>query len=71
MHNLDGISDVGLLLPGLTVSTSPEDSFLGETLQLAQYEWTNPDDSHFVPQGDLLDFEGQTGEHSPEALING
>ncbi len=72
MHNLDSISDVGLLLPGLTVSTSPEDSFLGETLQLAQYEWTAPDArNHFVPQGDLIDLEGQTTEHSSEELING
>lgn len=72
MHNLDGISDVGLLLPGMTVSTSPEDSFLGETLQVAQYEWTGPEErNHFVPQGDLLDFEGQTADFSPEAIING
>jgi hypothetical protein len=54
------------------VSTSPEDSFLGESLQLAQYEWTGPEArNHFVPQGELIDLEGETAEHSPESLING
>jgi branched-chain amino acid transport system substrate-binding protein len=72
VRNLDGITDVGLLLPGVSVTTGPGDSFMGETLQLAQYEYTGPEArNHFVPQGDLIDFEGQTTDLTPEELING
>jgi branched-chain amino acid transport system substrate-binding protein len=72
VRNMDGISDVGLLLPGVSVTTGPGDAFMGETLQLAQYEYTGPEArNHFVPQGDVLDFEGKTTEITPEELING
>jgi branched-chain amino acid transport system substrate-binding protein len=71
VRNLDGISDVGLLLPGVSITTGGEDTFMGESMMLAQYEWTGPQDrNHFVPQGELLDFEGATRDHSPEELIN-
>lgn len=71
VRNLDGISDVGLLLPGVSITTGGEDTFMGESMMLAQYEWTGPQErNHFVPQGELLDFEGQTRDHSPEELIN-
>ncbi|MFO7280532.1 MAG: ABC transporter substrate-binding protein [Thermoanaerobacterales bacterium] len=70
MYDLE-VSDVGLLLPGVTIRTSPDDKFMGETVQLAQYEWTGPDArNHFVPQGDLIDYEGRTAEVTPEELIN-
>src|SRR5690606_9111412 len=69
MYDLE-VSDVGLLLPGVTIRTSPDDKFMGETVQLAQYEWTGPDArNHFVPQGDLIDYEGRTAEVTPEELI--
>ncbi|HET6773668.1 MAG TPA: ABC transporter substrate-binding protein [Acidimicrobiales bacterium] len=71
VRNLE-VSDAGLLLPGVTVSTSEGDPYFGETLQLLQYEFTGPDDrNHFVPTGDLVDFEGETVEVTPEDLING
>jgi branched-chain amino acid transport system substrate-binding protein len=71
LHNLDGISDVGLLLPDVSITTSEDDPYMGETLQLAQYDFLGPDQrNHFVPQGDLTDFEGQTGELTPEDQIN-
>jgi branched-chain amino acid transport system substrate-binding protein len=72
LHNLDGISDVGLLLPGVSVTTSGADAYMGETLQLAQYAFEGEGArNHFVPAGDLVDFEGQTTELTPEDLING
>jgi branched-chain amino acid transport system substrate-binding protein len=71
VRNLE-VSDAGLLLPGVTVSTSEGDPYFGETLQLLQYEFTGPDDrNHFVPTGDLVDFEGETVDVTPEDLING
>ena len=71
MRNLDGISDVGLLLPGVSVTTSADDSFMGESVQLAQYESTGPEArNHFVPTGELIDLEGQTADVSPEELVN-
>ncbi len=72
LHNLDGITDTGLLLPGVSVTTSADDPYMGESLQLLQYEFTGEGArNHFVPQGELVDFEGQTAELTPEDLING
>lgn len=71
VRNLEA-SDIGLLLPGVTVTTGEGDEFLGESLQLAQYEFTAEGArNHFVPQGELVDFEGQTPDLTPEDLING
>jgi branched-chain amino acid transport system substrate-binding protein len=71
LHDLD-VSEVGLLLPGVTVTTSADDAFMGETLQLAQYTFEGEGArNHFVPMGELVDFEGQTTELTPEDLING
>jgi branched-chain amino acid transport system substrate-binding protein len=71
MHSLD-VSDVGLLLPGVTVATGPEDAYLGEALQPAQYEFTGEGQrNHFVPQGEIVDFEGQTADVTPAGLIDG
>ena len=64
--------EVGLLLPGVGVATGPDDAYLGEALQLAQYEFIGQGQrNHFVPQGDLVDFEGKTADLTPEGLING
>jgi hypothetical protein len=71
VRNLEA-SDVGLLLPGVTVSTSDGDSYMGEALMLAQYEFTGEGErNHFVPTGELVDFEGETAELTPEELITG
>jgi branched-chain amino acid transport system substrate-binding protein len=71
LHNLD-VTDVGLLLPGVTVTTGEGDAYMGESLQLAQYEYLGEGErNHFVPTGDLVGFEGQTSELTPEDLING
>jgi len=71
LHNLD-VSDVGMLLPGVTVTTGEGDAYMGESLQLAQYEFIGDGErNHFVPTGELVDFEGQTTELTPEELING
>jgi branched-chain amino acid transport system substrate-binding protein len=72
LHNLDGISDVGLLLPGVSVTTTEDDPFMGESMLLAQYEFAGEGQrNHFVPQGELLSFEGETTEITPEDLITG
>lgn len=72
VRNLDGISDVGLLLPGVSTTTGEGDAFMGESLQLAQYEFRGPEArNHFVLQGDLIAFEGRTSELTPEDLVSG
>ena len=72
VRNLDGVSDVGLLLPGVSITTGEGDNFMGESLMLAQYDYLGDGQrNHFVPYGELVDFEGQTTELTPEALING
>ena len=71
LHDLD-VSDVGLLLPGVSVTTGENDGYLGESLQLAQYEFTAEGArNHFVPQGELSDFEGLTADLTPPDLIEG
>jgi branched-chain amino acid transport system substrate-binding protein len=61
LRHLDNLSDVGLLLDGISISTGPDDAFMGESAQLIQYEF-DPElgpDSFFVEVGEPLDFEGQ------------
>jgi branched-chain amino acid transport system substrate-binding protein len=71
MHSLD-VSDVGLLLPGVVVATGPDDAYMGEALQPMQYEFIGQGQrNHFVPQGDVVDFEGTTTDITPEGLITG
>ena len=71
MHGLD-VSEVGLLLPGVVVATGPDDAYMGEALQPAQYEFIGQGQrNHFVPQGDVVDFEGTTADITPEGLITG
>jgi hypothetical protein len=71
MHSLD-VTEVGLLLPGVVVATGPDDAYMGEALQPAQYEFIGQGQrNHFVPQGDVVDFEGTTADITPEGLITG
>jgi branched-chain amino acid transport system substrate-binding protein len=72
IRNIDGISDAGLLLPGVSITTGEGDAFMGESVQLAQYEFIGEGQrNHFVLQGDLIDFEGETVDLTPEDLISG
>ncbi|MGH9191177.1 MAG: ABC transporter substrate-binding protein [Acidimicrobiales bacterium] len=72
VRNLDGISDVGLLLPDVSVTTSEDDPYMGESLQLAQYDFVGDGQrNHFVLQGELVDFEGRTLDLTPEDLVTG
>lgn len=65
------VSDVGLMLPGTTFTTGPGDKFIGEVLQLAQYDFIGEGErNHFVPQGEPRDFDGETTELTSEELIN-
>ncbi len=67
VRNLDGAS-TGLMLDGVEVSVGPDDHFLGETVQLVQYDAA---EAHFNEIGELIDFEGQTADLTPEDLVNG
>jgi branched-chain amino acid transport system substrate-binding protein len=72
LHNLDGVRDVGLLLPGVSITTGEGDAFMGESLQLAQYEFSGPEArNHFELRGELIDLEGQTLGLTPEDLVSG
>ncbi|MGI8755066.1 MAG: ABC transporter substrate-binding protein [Acidimicrobiales bacterium] len=68
MHNIDGISNVGLLIDGVSVKTSPDDPYLAENLQLIQYKGSA---NHFENVGDILDYEGKTKSVTPPGLITG
>jgi branched-chain amino acid transport system substrate-binding protein len=71
LHNLD-VSDVGLLLPDVTLHTEGEDQFMGEQVQLVQYNFEGEGArNHFSAVGELTDYEGQTTELTPEDLITG
>lgn len=67
VRNLDGISG-GTLLPGITVTTDGEDDpYMGESLNLMQYSTA---DGYFSLVGDVIDFEGQALEFTPEDLVS-
>jgi branched-chain amino acid transport system substrate-binding protein len=72
MHNFEA-SDMGVLLPGVTVKTGEGDNYLGEAYNTMQYEFQAPGArNHFVLSGtELTDLEGETTELTPESLING
>ena len=66
VRSLDGVGG-GMLLPGVTVTTdAPDDAFMGESVQLIQYDAAA---AHFNDVGELLDFEGQTPDLTPSDLI--
>jgi branched-chain amino acid transport system substrate-binding protein len=66
LRTLDGVEG-GLLLPGISVTTNgEEDPYMGETVQLVQYD---AGAAHFNNVGDLIDFEGQTTDLTPPELI--
>jgi branched-chain amino acid transport system substrate-binding protein len=70
MRNFEA-SEVGVLLPDVTVSTGEGDAFLGEAYNVMQYEFTAPGaQNHFVLVGELTDVEGQTLDLTPEELVN-
>src|SRR5829696_3372114 len=67
LRSLDGVEG-GMLIPGVTVTTdAPDDAFMGETLQMVQYDAAA---AHFNDVGELLDFEGQTPDLTPADLIS-
>jgi branched-chain amino acid transport system substrate-binding protein len=70
MRNLDLGDDVGLLLPGTGVLTDADDDdlYLGERLNLVQYDFA---ETYFAVVGDVYDFEGETLDVTPEDLISG
>jgi branched-chain amino acid transport system substrate-binding protein len=72
VRNLDLGDDVGILLPGTGITTSDDDPFMGERLNLSQYGFEGPDArNHFTIVGDVYDFEGQTADLAPAELVEG
>ncbi len=57
----------GLLLDGIAISTSKDDPFMGETVQIIQY---NANNKYFDDVGGLVDEEGKTKSITPPDLIN-
>jgi branched-chain amino acid transport system substrate-binding protein len=72
VRDLDLGDDIGTLLPGTGVTTSEDDPFMGERVNLSQYGFEGPDArNHFTIVGDVYDFEGQTADLTPPELIEG
>jgi branched-chain amino acid transport system substrate-binding protein len=67
VRNMDGITG-GLLLPGVEITTGPDDCYMGETVTLMQYDLAK---KYFELVGEPIDFEGKTAESTPEDLITG
>lgn len=65
VRNLDGLTS-GLLLEGVEVTTGPDDSYMGESVTLIQYDAAA---QHFSELGEVIDLEGETTELTPEDLI--
>lgn len=65
IRSLDGAT-TSLMLDGVSVSTSEDDQFMGETFTLIEYDGAA---GHFNEIGELIDYEGQTAELTPEELI--
>jgi branched-chain amino acid transport system substrate-binding protein len=58
------VEDPGLVFPGITLETGAGDRYLGESVQIVEYDI---EQETFVPVGEIRSFEG--GEAIPEALI--
>ena len=67
VRNLNAVKG-GLLLDGVTVTTGADDHFMGETVQVVQYDAAK---KYFNDVGKPLDYEGKTAELSPKDLITG
>ena len=62
------VSEIGLLMPGVTLAVNAKDWFLGEMFTLAQYRSAL---GHFELVGEILDFSGETAKLTPPDLIGG
>jgi branched-chain amino acid transport system substrate-binding protein len=67
IYNQDNVH-AGLLLDGINVTTTPDDPFLAETVQLVQYDSTK---KYFDFIGEPLDREGEVVDITPKELITG
>jgi branched-chain amino acid transport system substrate-binding protein len=67
IRNMDGLT-TPLAHEGVTFTTGADDSFMGESFVLVQYDAPA---GHFVEISELQDFEGQTAELTPPDLITG
>jgi branched-chain amino acid transport system substrate-binding protein len=65
IRNLDGVT-TSLMLEGVSATTGDEDNFMGESFTLVQYDGA---EGHFNHIGELISFEGETANNTPEELI--
>ena len=72
LHDLSA-TDVGVLLPGITVKTGADDPYFGETYNLMKYKFVGnakTDVNRFDLVGDPITFEGKTASMTPPDLID-
>jgi branched-chain amino acid transport system substrate-binding protein len=72
LHDLSA-TDIGVLLPGITVKSGADDSYFGETYNLEKYKYVGSADTdvnRFDLVGDPIDFEGKTADVTPAELID-
>ncbi|HEU5151950.1 MAG TPA: ABC transporter substrate-binding protein [Iamia sp.] len=65
IKNLDGVT-TPLAHEGITFTTGDGDAYMGESFVLVQYDAAA---AHFEEISDVIDFEGQTADLTPEELI--
>lgn len=72
LHDLSA-SDIGLLLPGITVKSGAKDPYFGESYNLMKYKFVGSgenDINRFDLVGDPINFEGKTADMTPPDLIS-
>lgn len=67
-RTLESIEGVALMMPGVSLSTSEDDWFLGEQFKLVQY---SVDGGFFAEISDVVELDGQTADVTPDSLLNG
>ena len=71
VRDLDVGDDIGLLAEGTGVTTSDDDLYMGERFNLVQYEFQSAEAKNHFNIIEAYDYEGQTGELTPEELVTG
>lgn len=69
--DLEADAETGLLADDVSVQLTDDDRYLGEQLDLAQFNYESADSWYVTRTGDeVFDFNGQTADLTPEDLIS-